>query len=394
MPVLFSYLQHPMMLCLKLIPKVFKEINKVMVFYYDPETNDIVGRYVEKYDDYSSYHDLDFSDIKDKINTHRQQKKYANWYAMEELGFEHESPKEPKTRQLKLNEEGQKKILCLTFENKNDHKSDIVFIHFDSLLHIFPVSGNKDLTTRDKSIIQNVTINAFAAFLENEMENKGHFENVAASTRNILSENDKLKKKNSVLIEKQGQMALNQCYLYLRKFEKENPEMPSFEFSEESENILRMYTGKTEDLEKIVTQAAWAAANFFYEKTDNKIVIHEGMLNFGKVAEKRAAELQETGFDEDDSKKYFKAIALLNKYEDATVYALNINEKITINTIGIHCKPIKVTGAAVSDSIKKYKDDFNYLYAKYPDKWLHVKKNLRPLSSKIIDKDLYKVKQA
>lgn len=394
MPALFSYLQHPMMLCLKLIPKVFKDINKVLVFYYNPETNDIDGRYVTKDDDYSLYHEMDFTDIKDKIQRHRQQKNFANWYAKEELEFELESAKENKTRQLKLNDEDQKKILRLSFENKNDQKSDIVFIYFDSLLHIFPVSGNKELTTRDKSIIQNVTISAFAVFLENEIENKGHFENVAVSARNILTENDKLKKKNEALIEKQGQMVLNQCQLYLRKFEKENPDMPYFEFSEECENKLRTYSGKADDLEKIVAQAAWAAANFFYDNTENKVTIHEGMINFGKVAEKRAAELQETGFDEDDSKKYFKAIALLNKYEDATVFALNNNEKITINSIGIHCKPIKVTGAAVSDSIKKYKDDFNYLYAKYPDKWLHVKKNLRPLSSKIINKDLYKVKQA
>jgi len=369
-----------------------QDIDKVLTFYYNHEIESIKGKYVSKDDNYTYIHELDISEIKTRINGLRQSGQHASWYAHDEVDFEIHVDK---GRQLKLKEEDNKKILKLCFDNEFDNNKDLVYIYFSSLLNILPISNEKKkLNTSDKSIIQHLLQRMIQAFLKNEKENKITFENISLSTQNIINESENLKKKLINSKEKYGNSLVNQCNIYLRNIEAADNNLMKFEFTEGSINKIKSFNGKLVDLEKTIYEAARSAANIFYNSENNKVIIHDSFLYFDKISEKHSVELQETGFDEYDSRKFYKAISLLNKYENAVKCIIRDGNKVTITHVGENCEPAPITGAAVSDSINKHINDFNKLFEKYPDKWLIVKKYLKPIATKIISPKLYNSKQA
>ncbi len=391
-----------MLSCLRHIPEIFQDIEKVLIFYFDKEKSQVESRYLSKDDNYSNYLELDFSEAKSYINNMRQTTEPAGWFAQDELIFELKKEekfenKKGKQRQLKLLSEDKKTILRLTYENESDKKSDLLFIYFNSLLNILPVSSSKkSITPDDKSIIQSIVYKTLKVYIKNAKENKIFFENVSKSTQSILNEKEKYKKRVELVNEKYGQMLLNQCNTYLRKIENTNIDMPRFEFSDESKAKIKSYNGRLEELERIIANAAWSSANFFFNKEENKILIHDSMLIFDKSTEKISEELKETGFDEVDSKKYYNIISMLNKYEAAALSALKLGEKkIKLQIIGDNCKPHHCSGAAVSDFINKYIDDISILYEKYPNNWPTIKKHLKSIYTKIVIPSMYtKIKNA
>ena len=127
MSEIFSYLQHPMLSCLKIVPSILQDIDKVLTFYYNHEIESIKGKYVSKDDNYTYIHELDISEIKTRINGLRQSGQHASWYAHDEVDFEIHVDK---GRQLKLKEEDNKKILKLCFDNEFDNMKRLMYKDF------------------------------------------------------------------------------------------------------------------------------------------------------------------------------------------------------------------------------------------------------------------------
>lgn len=388
----FSYLQHPMMSCLRLIPNIFSGIDKVLTFYYDLESGNVVSHFISREDNYVQVMPLDLAEIKKITDDLRKISKNPTWYAHDELEFE---VRTEKGKQISLMQEDKRKILKLCFENKEDKKSDLLYIYFNSLQNILPVlSDKKKLVTSDKSIIQHLIYKMLTAFLDNENKNKLTFEKISQSAQNIIKETDNLKKKLNNSNERYGNSLINLCKMYLKKIEDQDKSRRKFEFGEDCIAKIKEYKGRLEDLEMIVNNAALYVSNIYYNTKDEIIMIHDYNIHFEKVQEKLTEELQKTGFDEYDTKKYYKQITLLNKYEEAAKLLLSEGRKITITSVGEKCKPYNVTGAAVSDSISKNIDEFNILFSKYADYWPQVKKHLKPLSNKIINIKIFQSKQA
>jgi len=381
-----------MISCLRIIPSILQEIDKVLVFYYNSSSSSIEGKYVSKDDDYGHIYDLNISESKSIITGLRQNSKNAGWYSQNEIEF---GVIAEKGKQLLITEEDNKKILKLCFESDEDKKSDLVFVYFNSLLNILPFSNNKSLLeSSDKSIIQHLLQRMIKAYLKNEKNNRHTFDSISQSAQNIIKDNENLKKKLFASNEKYGASLLNLCSMYLRKIELRENNSLRFEFDEDCIHKIKSYKGRLEDLETVINDATVYASNIYYKSVEETVIIHDAYLHFDKIPERQSEALQETGFDEQDARKFFKAISLLNRYEESAKRLIEEGRKITINSIGDYCKPVKVTGAAVSDSITKYMDDFNKLFEKYPEKWPIIKKQLKPISTKIISSKIYQSKQA
>jgi len=53
---------------------------------------------------------------------------------------------------------------------------------------------------------------------------------------------------------------------------------------------------------------------------------------------------------------------------------------MTSINVGTAC-PVPITAPAISDSLKKHKDQINYLFDKYPDKWEVIRRGFRPVKN-------------
>ena len=393
MPEIFSFLQHPMILCLRHIPSILKNIDMVQVFYYNTDKHALEGKYVEIDDGYQQIIDIDFLPFISKINEYRDGKQ-ASWHAQEELGFKNQNEK---GRQLAIQHEDKIKILKLCYENETDNKRDIIFIYFNSLSNVFPnqiSNDKKKLSTSDKSIIQNILQSSLTKFLDNEKKNKEIYDVVNQNDANINNENEKHKKEIIMIENRYGDFLISFCMKYLKELEALDKNFSQYIFNEDCFEKIKTYNGKFEDLKKIITNAIIHAANKTPNSENRELIIYARSLNFDIIPDKISAELKEKGFDEYDGNQYYKAISLLNKYESAVLLLIEDGKKVTITSVGENCKPFKVTGAAVSDAIKTYIEDFKKLFEKYPDKWQNIKKLLKPIATRIVNSKLSYSKQA
>jgi len=383
MPTYLSYLQHPLLSSLRLISHIFSGIEMAMVFYYNHENTGVEGHFMTDADNYERIEIMDISEIRHKVLKMRSESKAANWYSPDELEI---TVNQAKTKQLKIDAEDTRTVLKLSFENKYDKKADLIFIYFKNLLNILPLASEaKPLITKEKSIVQHLLENMLKAFINNELNNLMCFESISQNTRSIISETNEIIKAHEETKENYGNSLLKLCENHLTNAEIKLKKRFTFEFDYDCIQKIKNYKGRIEELESIINDAVTTLANIYYNSSAQHIKIRDYNIHFDKFPNKKVEELKDTGFAEDDASYYYKEISFLNRYEEATKRLISDQKKPTINILGSYCYP-KVTGAAISDSLNKYKSSIRVLLKQYPNNWGFLKEHIKPIL-KIIDSD-------
>jgi hypothetical protein len=219
-------------------------------------------------------------------------------------------------------------------------------------------------------IISNLVQQAASEYNQNLKSLKSINDNTKMIIRNYESNTRKFDK----LRESYGESLLALCRDYLSELSEYHKR--NFILSSDAIDKIRNFTGNIALLKLILEDAAAYVTHIYFEEDDIDIEIHGWELNFDKftVTETSSQDLRKI------DNKESKAMQLLDKLEKAAEEVIRNKQPLTSANVGKHC-PTPISAPAISDALKKNRKRVVSLLEKYPEKWVLIRHQFRPIKN-------------
>jgi len=80
-----------------------------------------------------------------------------------------------------------------------------------------------------------------------------------------------------------------------------------------------------------------------------------------------------------------RTIALLDRFELAAKKVIDAGESLTGQNLGKACTP-SISAPAISDALKKHRDRIVLLLKRYPDRWILLRTNFKPIQNQLLSR--------
>lgn len=81
-----------------------------------------------------------------------------------------------------------------------------------------------------------------------------------------------------------------------------------------------------------------------------------------------------------------RTIALLDRFEFAAKKVIDARESLTGQNLGKACVP-SISAPAISDALKKHRDRIVLLLKRYPDRWILLRTNFKPVQNQLLSRN-------
>ncbi len=358
------------------IPEIIPGIEKVVCIYFDSSLSKLNAVYFNN--DNQQLDDLNLSDNFPQIQKIRSQKNISKWFKISDLPYESKSLT---LTDISLFNEVENIVLLLRFFNEYDGLNDLVYIHFKENLNAFGIESNiKNITNESKQMIGLLTQNAINFLLKNqEKAIKNESINVNKDiVDSIFIKADKYKNEFKKLNEKYSKSIISLCKHILIKINNNNNS--NYIFSESAIEKLAQFDGELNQLEDIIITAVEFADSYYNLNDESEKEINEWFIKDIIIPKEN-----DTNNQSIYQLKYSKTSDLLDKLELATQKAMKNNYALTSAIIGNLC-PKPITAPAITDALKKHKNKILELFDNYPEKWLNIRNNFKPIINIISNK--------
>ncbi|MEI7597463.1 MAG: hypothetical protein WCK02_17075 [Bacteroidota bacterium] len=341
-------------------------IYKALTIYFAPSESSIKSFSLINNQEFDEMNTADFAGT---IEHFRKKRLTFSWQKPDEIPFEQ---KKPQNNQLDVFDELEASVLTIYIPNKYDHKNDLIILFMKPQLSSLGImKDNLQLSTEHKSIIGTITRNWILKTLETIENDKSAYQSISDNTRYIIEKQNILKRDYEQTKEKYGESLINFAKYYLDEICKKN-NLGEIFFTEQALRLIKFYSGEINRLKEIMEQAVFYVYNLYSDTENYQIEIDEVHLRFDKSSPKKS-EIKTI-----IAPQYFKSIQLLDKLNEALKEVVERNENITGLNVGNACKP-PISAPAITDSIKKHKAKLIYLLEKYPDKWIKLRLEFKPI---------------
>lgn len=371
----FSFSEKPVLFILQLLPSLLPGIEKVIAVYYSPDSADVSSDLIRKESGEYVQESFQVSDSPSIFSRLRSDNAPYSWLRKEDLPFEIK----PKERvQLDIFNELNNSILLIRIQNTFDNKNDLFFIYFNQDLSNFgTISPNKILSTENKTIIGHILRNSILTFIQNNRGDKDLFATLNENTRAMIKERNFLRDELEITWEKYKEGLIWLSNSYLTDLYKSNGVI--YRLSDGAMKKIREYTGDIGNLKPVIVQAARYAETMNLEGITGDVLI----ADFHLVMDEKKEPRQKESISEpvgDVPVKYNKTFLLLDKLENAALHVKSKNMLLTGANIG-HEFPNPVTPPAITDALKKHKQKILFLFREYPDRWVIIRTEFRPVQN-------------
>jgi hypothetical protein len=371
----FSFSEKPVLFILQFLPSLLPGIEKVIAVYYSPDSASVSSDLIRKESGEYVQESFQVSDSPSLFSRLRSDNAPYSWLRKEDLPFEIK----PKERvQLDIFNELNNSILLIRIQNTFDNKNDLFFIYFNQDLSNFgTISPNKILSTENKTIIGHILRNSILTFIQNNRSDRDLFATLNENTRAMIKERNFLRDELEITREKYKEGLIRLTNSYLTDLYKSNGVM--YRLSDGSMKKIREYTGDISNLKPVIAQAARYAETMNLEGTTGDVLI----ADFHLVMDEKKEPRQKESISEpvgDVPVKYNKTFLLLDKLENAALHVKSKNMLLTGANIG-HEFPNPVTPPAITDALKKHKQKILFLFREYPDRWVIIRTEFRPVQN-------------
>jgi len=350
-------------------------IRKIMYVYFSEKNSGLVFAVINNPSDTS--HEEILSPDEDAINKAaklRTNPKQYEWLLESEVPF---AEQKENIRELKLFDELQRSVLCLSFPSEHDGKSDLIYIFLKENQSNFIVSDTSvSLGQENKSLVAVLTHNHIQTMLSLRCQERISFLNF---NERILKQFNYLKesnKENEKYKEATASLYLNYARKILDELSVESG-MYIYTLTEDAIQKISKYGGEIHDLNEIILNAASLLTEMHTGRQEKNIVIDACYLNL-KDIKKTILPLKE---GESLSRMYHKAIAFLDRLEEAALITRQKQLELTGKNVGSSFKK-PITAAAISYSIKLYDDRIVKLMLEtFPERWPVIREHFKPIKN-------------
>ena len=372
---IFSFSEKPVLFILNLLPSLIPGIDKAIAIYSDPETGSLSSEMISNENGEQRTESFHVSDSVQFLTRLRTDNAPYSWLRKEDLPFEITSKVKI---QLEIFNELNNSILLLRVRNNFDNLNDLFFIYFNQELNNFgTLSTKRILSTDNKTIIANLLRNSILTLLQNQQGDKELFANLGENTRAMIREMNILKDEVEDTKEKYRDGLIRLSNSYLEDLSKARG--VKYHLTEAAVRKIRDYPKDIGNLKPVIEQAAHYAEMMNLEGTANEVLISDIHLVFDSKTE-RVPKAVVTPTVSEVPAKYNKTFLLLDKLEHAALHVKSRNLLLTGANIG-HEFPNPVTPPAITDALKKHKQKILFLFREFPDRWVIIRTEFRPVQN-------------
>lgn len=373
----FSFSEQPVQFILKILPTLLPGIEKVIAVFYSPERNGLEATLLKN--ENGEYHKEGFevAEAVSILRRSRADNSPYSWLRLEDLPFEviHKAKV-----QLTIFNEYSNNILLIRIQNEFDAGNDLYFIYFNKDLSNFgTVNSNKILSTDNKTIIGHIIRNSILAQLKILNEDKEVFLTVHEHNRKIIDETRDYRGKITDLQQKLKSGLSQLCNSYLIEISAKNSK--TYKLSDAAFQKIITWDKNFDRLKNLLEKAADYADAGMQEENAVPVIISEHHIFFELDKDQSTTEKKlVTELPGDVPVKYEKTLGLLNRLENAATQLKSQNKALTALNLGKEClRPM--SPPAITDALKKHKTKIFYLFKQYPDRWLVIRNEFRPVQN-------------
>ncbi len=352
--------------CLAILPG----LDKAVVVYEDK--GELIFKKAERGVDHISTHIPENKVViyKEINKLRKNNRSFHSWLSPEEIPFE--ANEKGKKEGADIFSESDNITLLLRFKNRDGY-NDLIFLYLRPNISNFGISRmDKPLGTENKNIIGHL----YHSFLKHLFD----LDEANLQTFNTLNDNVKALINSNIIVEAEvnklkrnyGESLVKLCNRFLEKHSGGSG--INYRFSDGALEKIRVFDGDIVKLEKILDNAITFVSNVYHGQDSKEIVIHSWYLNFEITADLHP-ETQSAG---PSAQKEHKTIQLLNKLEKAAQDVRSKKEPLTGNNLGRACST-PISAPAITDALKKHRKKILALFERYPEKWLLIKSDFRPV---------------
>lgn len=350
----YSFLNHPFYFVLANASQMVMGLEKgIAVFYNEKTRSTEVLQFVDK---------IEVLNIADEnyIDNLRKSKEKFNWIKQEQVPFEVSNDE---FGQLSFDDEKKNSVLELRFLNEHDNRYDVLYLYFKSNISNFKLANsNEAMAVAVKEVIERLLYQQINILIKENKLNSSVHRKISKSFNHVdlQAEIERIRK------EKTKQSAEFYNYILQKLLVNEQFEVV---LSNGAISKLDSLNISLEKIEQVLQDSLEVIVNkfgvfSFYEILAEDIVVETIMRQSISTSIKQ----EQLG----------KTAKFLDKYEAAAKLLNAKNEKITGLNIGANCSP-EVSPAAISDVLKKHSKKITVLLNTYPDKWVTIRKEFKPL---------------
>ncbi|PWH87098.1 hypothetical protein [Brumimicrobium oceani] len=272
--------------------------------------------------------------------------------------------------QLTFEDEDELNVLRLYFPSPIDSFKDVVSIAFPQNVFLKSLNSKfKGMSTQEKHILSHILSSIFSAEHTRVVQERDFLESVQHINRKkdlrIKQLTDDLKSTEQLY----SSSIRNIINDFKNKLEKELKKL----FVINNEVIFKLAKERLtiDQIELIIKNSVYLAYNLNISDDTIQVTVDHVQLNKLKQPENKP----KTTINQNDGKTSF----LLDKYEEAALRAAALGLSINGKNVAAQLDP-PVTPPAITDAIKKKKSKIAYLLQQYPEKWMNIRKAIRPIS--------------
>lgn len=335
----------------------------------------IASEWTRKGDKYSKRELLLLEDISDKLLRIRSNKNDFQWITKQQIPF-YISSKEQSIGQLSLFDEDNYLILIVRVKTAGQALPDIFYLFFRNDKSNFGISHDSSpIDTSQKSIIGIMAANFARATYNNLYSNLKKTEDIKSQVTDLLefhgdgrsrSENRELSEwKKSWVMDKIAEIGRRDDVNYVYH-----------------ENTIKLLTENSYSysvIKKAIEESAQLARLLSPLGSNGQISVESFHVKFTDVIQ-RNKEVESQSETETIITRMDRAYQLLDRLENAAQKLLKQNIQPSSERVG-RAMDNPVTAPAIRDSLKKHQARVVQLLSRYPDRWLYIRSQFRPIKN-------------
>lgn len=369
----YSFIKPSVELALAGLPALLPALEKAFAIYMDAESGELCMKAVLPEQGSPAVCDYSFGPYKVACEQMRQSATAISWVAKDDLPFETHSQK----RIQSVFSELENNILALRFPSAADAFSDLFLLYFRSNHQQFgPSARTSEFSTSDKAITAQLMYRIIRQQLEEINQNGQVLKVLNAHMRDVVSENERLKRELEETRNHYGESLENLCTRILNDLTAH--EVQNYGFSKAAIARIKSFKGDITLLRGYIDQAVTIASTLAFGQPGQHVLIEASYLKMGpkpKVKSDSAAVV---------NIKLTRTVQLLDKLETAARLVMNQNLPLTSARVGAQC-PQPISAPAITDALKKHRERILQLMHREPEKWAILRAHFRPLKNLLVN---------
>ncbi len=371
----YSFIQHPVEKLHEIIPTLLPGIEKIITIHYDSTQKLIKGNITSKEKREYTTHPLNIDKSLPVLQRYMEEKNPYDWYNKQSLPFEIDN--RDKSPTLDIFSEFHNIVLLIRIPDEQNEFCDLVFLYLNENPGNFGVTNSiNPLTTDNKSIIAFILNNTIKSFISLHNQDRDTLKSHNSRTRQIIDHTESLKNEIQLTKENYGVSLVKLCQKFTAEYAAISNKI--YSFSPGAIDKIKNYKGDLKDLETMIKDTLIYADSLFLDEKP-EIEVLEWHLQFDQPVSKTTKNLQQRVIESKDD-KYARTLQLLDKLENAALVVKSSELKLTGTNVGKACQQ-PVSAPAISDALYNHKGKINSLLKKYPEKWVTLRNDFRPMKN-------------